>query len=73
MKKTKQKYTVFGKDVDINSLEIVDIDHMEWPEFESAGIALGYFTDGSEMELMDIQEFIDLYNVTFYEEIINSL
>ena len=66
-------YMVFGKDVDINSLELVDIDHMEWPEFESAGISLGFFTDGSEMELMDIQEFMDLYPVVFHEEIINSL
>tara|TARA_R110000751_G_scaffold246844_1_gene346705 strand:- start:418 stop:639 length:222 start_codon:yes stop_codon:yes gene_type:complete len=73
MSKTKQKYTVHGKDVDINSLELVDIDHMEWPQFESAGIALGFFTDGSEMGCLEIQEFIDLHNITFYEEIINSL
>ena len=73
MKNRKQKYTVFGKDVDIDSLELVDINHMEWPQFESAGIALGFFTDGSEMGCLEIQEFIDLHNVTFYEEIINSL
>ena len=73
MSKTKQKYTVHGKDVDINSLELVDIDHMEWPQFESAGISLGFFTDGSEMGCLEIQEFIDLHNITFYEEIINSL
>ena len=66
-------YMVFGKEVDINSLELVDINHMEWPEFESAGISLGFFTDGEEMELMDIQEFIDNYPVVFHEEIINSL
>ena len=72
MKNRKQKYTVFGKDVDINSLELVDIDHMEWPEFESAGISLGFFTDGSEMGCLEIQEFIDLHNVTFYELIIDS-
>tara|TARA_R110002051_G_scaffold323505_2_gene417381 strand:+ start:405 stop:626 length:222 start_codon:yes stop_codon:yes gene_type:complete len=73
MKNRKQKYTVFGKDVDIDSLELVDINHMEWPQFESAGISLGFFTDGSEMGCLEIQEFIDLHNVTFYEEIINSL
>ena len=66
-------YMVFGKEVDINSLELVDINHMEWPEFESAGISLGFFTDGSKMGCLEIQEFIDLHNITFYEEIINSL
>ena len=71
MSKTKQKYTVFGKEVDIDSLHICDVHIQEWPEFESAGIALGYFTDGSEMELMDIQEFIDNYPVLFHEIIID--
>ena len=65
-------YTVFGKDVDINSLHIVDIYPNEYPQFESADISLGYFTDGEEMELMDIQEFMDNYPVRFHEIIIDS-
>ena len=72
MKKKENKYIVFGKDVDINSLEIVDVKTMEWPQFESAGIELGFFTDGEEMELMDIQEFMDNYPVRFHEIIIDS-
>jgi hypothetical protein len=68
----EQKCIVFGKIVDLESLEIFDVDHMEWPEFESAGISLGYFTDGEEMELMDIQEFIDQYGMVFHLLIINS-
>ena len=68
----EQECIVFGKIVDLESLEIVGVDHMEWPQFESAEISLGFFTDGSEMGCLDIQEFIDLYNVTFYELIIDS-
>ena len=68
----EQECIVFGKIVDLESLEIFDVHVMEWPEFESAGISLGFFTDGSEMGCLDIQEFIDLYNVTFYELIIDS-
>ena len=72
MKKKENKYIVFGKNVDLNSLEIVDVDHMEWPQFESAGIELGFFTDGSEMGCLDIQEFIDQYGVRFHELIIDG-
>jgi len=72
MKKKENKYTVFGKNVDLNSLEIVDIRVLEHPHYESADIALGFFTDGSEMGCLDIQEFMDLYGVRFHELIIDS-
>ena len=68
----EQKCIVFGKEVELNTIEIQDHDLGEHPEYESATISLGFFTDGEEMGCLEIQEFIDLYNVTFYELIINS-
>ena len=69
---TERKCIVFGKEVDLNSIEVNDIDLKEHPEYESATISLGFFKDGSEMQGLDKSEFIEHYNVEFYLIIINN-
>lgn len=68
----EQKCIVFDREVDLNTIEVNDVDMREYPQFQSAGISLGFFTDGSEMELMDKLQFIEDYNLQFYLIIINS-
>ena len=72
MKKSEPSYYVHGKEVDLNSLELCDVYLSEWPQFESASISLGFFTDGSEMNFIDIDEFIESYPVVFHRIIIDS-
>ena len=68
----EQKCIVFGKEIDLNTIEVNDVDLREYPEFESATISLGFFKDGSEMQGLDKSEFIEHCNVEFYLIIINS-
>lgn len=68
----EQKCIVFGKEIDLETIEVNDIDLKEYPEFESATISLGFFKDGSEMEGLDKSTFIEDYNTEFYLIIINN-
>lgn len=69
---TERKCIVFGKEVDIDSIELCDVYLSEWPQFESASISLGFFTDGSEMNIIDIDDFIESYPVVFHRIIVDS-
>jgi len=68
----EKKCIVFGKEIDLETIELFDIYLQEWPEFESAGISLGFFVDGEEMECLDKSAFIEDYPVEFYLLIVDS-
>ena len=68
----EKKCIVFGKEIDLQTIEVNDIDLKEYPEFESATIELGFFKDGSEMQGLDKSTFIEDYNTEFYLIIINN-
>lgn len=62
MKEASGAPTINGKEVDISSLEIGDVDTGDYPDFADAFISKGTFADGTPMSDEDLEEFQDQYS-----------
>lgn len=54
--------TINGKEVNLDSLEIDGVNSRDYPDFVDAYISYGLFTDGSELNDQEMDEFTDKYS-----------
>lgn len=68
-----EQCVINGKEVDLNSLEIEDVDTSDYPDFCDAFVAYGEFIDGTEMTEEECNEFRDEYGYIVNEKAHESL
>lgn len=70
---TSKPVTINGKEVDVSSLEIEDVDSRDYPDFSDAFLSFGLFVDGTEMSEDELEIFRDQYGDIFWDLAYNSL
>lgn len=70
---TGKPVTINGKQVDVSSLEIDDVDSRDYPDFSDAFLSSGFFVDGTEMSEDELDMFRDQHSDIFWDLAYNSL
>lgn len=65
----KETVEIDGREVDLNTLEIDDIDRRDHPDYVDAYFSAGMFTDGEELSDEQLDQLKDQYPDLFYDKI----
>lgn len=63
-----KKYYIDGRQLDVGSLTLADVNPKDYPDFSDAFIEEGYFEDGGQLSDQELEQVQDEY-----PELVNEL